>query len=222
MQLYLNGSLQLQATDSYYTSSLYFYLQFFNNPWEHAVDNIVAHTEVTPPLAISGSVVEEISLEPVAGVTIKLYDDHDGLLQTTTTEMDGTYKFYGLEEGEEYNVSMVVPLGAITHDLKKKPASSGDIVNFTIYWRQLEVQLTGEFDYLENEPIKIRLTALVVDADSREIASGATVRIVVYGPTGTSPVLEDIMQERLPGVYVYTLQRPSNNTIWTRASILFT
>jgi len=202
IRAYLNGTLRLEAVDTLFNTSSYFCLNTFNT---QAVDNIVVNTEVTPPLAIiSGTVVEEISLEPIVDVTIELYDNHDGLLQTTTTEMDGTYEFYGLEEGEEYNVSMVVPPGAITHDLKKKPASSGDIVNFTIYWRRLEIQLTGEFDYLENEPIKIRLTALVVDADSREIASGAAVRMAIYGPTGTSPVLEDIMQERLSGVYVYT------------------
>lgn len=50
---------------------------------------------------------------------------------------------------------------------------------------RLTVKLSGDFDYSDKEAIKVRLAALVEDANTLKTVSGATVDIAIYDPDGT-------------------------------------
>ncbi|MFW9843067.1 MAG: carboxypeptidase regulatory-like domain-containing protein, partial [Candidatus Thorarchaeota archaeon] len=177
-----------------------FYISYIANPTGD-YEIYLAIIATVPP--ITGTVTDE-NLNPVLGTVVELYNSESTLLQTTTTDVNGTYTFYGLEEGEEYDVVMTIPTGATTEDLTLKHAVPGDVVDFHIDWCILEIQLTGEFDYLLDEPIKIRISALVTDAETHNLMTDATETITIYGPTSSSPITQKPMIEHLPGVYVYT------------------
>jgi hypothetical protein len=152
---------------------------------------------------ISGKVTEEKQQRPVPDATLELYKD-GLLLQSTTTDDEGFYSLKGVEEGVKYDVLLVPPLGTASLEPLMKPAYAQDSVNFTVFWRPLDVKLSGEFDYLENEPIKIRVTALVLDSETGEAMSNASVVLSIFGPTGIDPLVKITMDEYLSGVYVYT------------------
>jgi hypothetical protein len=70
------------------------------------------------------------------------------------------------------------------------------------------IALTGGLDYLFNEDVKIRLDALVTDANTKATVSSANVNLSIYYPNGSLWV-SDTMPEKLPGVYEWE----SNGTI---------
>jgi hypothetical protein len=67
--------------------------------------------------------------------------------------------------------------------------------------KKLSVKLSGEFDYLLNEPVKIRLAALVRDADSMDPVSGAKVTIQFYDEKGLN--YSSVMKEKIVGSGIY-------------------
>jgi hypothetical protein len=64
------------------------------------------------------------------------------------------------------------------------------------------VKMTGGLDYLFQEDIKIRLGAIVKDADTMTTVSNATVTIEIYYPNG-SLWISDTMTEKLAGTGIY-------------------
>ncbi|MFX1535952.1 MAG: cohesin domain-containing protein [Promethearchaeota archaeon] len=76
--------------------------------------------------------------------------------------------------------------------------------------RRLFLKLSGDFDYLPKERIKIKLAALVKDADTMEAVSDANVTIDVYHPNGALWV-SDNMTERHVGTGIYEWE--SSDTI---------
>lgn len=82
------------------------------------------------------------------------------------------------------------------------------------YWDTipyLTVKLTGEFDYLEEEKIMIRLAALLTDDISGAPISDADVALSIYADDGTLLVSDDVMVENIPGTGIYEWQ--SQDTI---------
>jgi len=67
-----------------------------------------------------------------------------------------------------------------------------------------DVKLTGEFDYLEFEPIKVRLAALVTNSESGAPVSNVDVTIDIYDEDG-GKVASTVMVENLidTGIYEY-------------------
>lgn len=171
------------------------------------VSNINGKVYAFEDVKISGRVIDEPTKDPVAGIELGLYDSVGELLTTTTTDADGSYFFVDLEPDEEYTVTMVVPPGAASNDAISKTTIPGDYVEFTIFWLQLEIELVGEFDYLLDEPIRIRISALLTCRETCELMAGADVSIFIYGPTGTDPLVQEEMNEKLDGIYVYTSPR---------------
>jgi hypothetical protein len=80
----------------------------------------------------------------------------------------------------------------------------------TVRYPTLSIKLSGEFDYLHREDVKIRVAALVRYADIMEPVSNANVTIEIYDPYGTLWI-SDMMVERLPGTGIYMWE--SNETI---------
>ena len=68
--------------------------------------------------------------------------------------------------------------------------------------KKLSIKLSGELDYLLRERVKIRLSALVRDAETMEPVSDANVTIQIYDPDGNLWV-SDVMVERLGGTGIY-------------------
>lgn len=76
----------------------------------------------------------------------------------------------------------------------------------------VSLKLSGEHDYLFEEDIKIRLTALVNNASTKEPVSDANVAVEIYYPNGTLWV-SDVMVERLANTGIYEWE--SSDTIQT-------
>jgi len=73
----------------------------------------------------------------------------------------------------------------------------------------LSIKLSGEFDYLYLESVKIRLAALVTDSTTMEPVSGADVTVDIINPEGN--VWSVKMVEKHPGTGIYEWQ--SSDTI---------
>ena len=73
--------------------------------------------------------------------------------------------------------------------------------------RALSVKLSGEFDYLQYEKVKIRLAALVTEAITGELVSGASVTLDIYDENGELLVSAP-MVERLAGTGIYEWESP--------------
>jgi len=74
--------------------------------------------------------------------------------------------------------------------------------HITVIQRVLSIKLSGEHDYLYKEEVRIRVAALVTDAETMEPVSGANVTIEIFDPEGNLWI-SDNMTERLPGKGVY-------------------
>jgi len=81
----------------------------------------------------------------------------------------------------------------------------------TVPTQMLLIKVSGELDYSSKEDVKIRLTALVKDADTKEPVSNADVTIEIYFPNGTLWV-SDNMVEKLIGTGIYEWE--SSKTIY--------
>jgi hypothetical protein len=64
------------------------------------------------------------------------------------------------------------------------------------------ITLTGSFDYLLDEDVKVRLDALVKDANTKTIVSNANVTVQIYYPNG-SVWVSDAMKEKFSGTGIY-------------------
>jgi len=77
------------------------------------------------------------------------------------------------------------------------------------YWEAipyLTVKLSGEFDYIEKEEVKIKLAALLTDAISGAAVSDADVTVSIYNDGGMPLVTGDVMVETLAGTGIYEWQ----------------
>jgi len=84
------------------------------------------------------------------------------------------------------------------YDREGKVGSVTQVV--TVAPRMLIVDLTGEFDYARAEPIRVKMSALVLDAVDFQPVSGAFVLIRVYDDDGRYLMIME-MVEVLTGVY---------------------
>ena len=90
--------------------------------------------------------------------------------------------------------------------------------DFTVYGiepiqltRNLSIKLSGDFDYSSKEKIKVKVAALVKDADTMEGVSDANVTVEIYYQNGTLWI-SDNMAERLAGTGIYEWE--SSETIY--------
>jgi len=70
---------------------------------------------------------------------------------------------------------------------------------------QVELELSGNFDYLLKEDIHLQLAALLTNKQTEEPIMGATVTFDIYGPDGLVVVSGTLDEGADPGVYVYTM-----------------
>jgi len=80
----------------------------------------------------------------------------------------------------------------------------------TLAHRTLSIELSGDFDYLLRETVRIKLAALVKDALTMEPVSNANVTIKIYDDVGNLWI-SSVMVEKLPGTGIYEWQ--SSGTI---------
>ena len=79
----------------------------------------------------------------------------------------------------------------------------------TIIEEKWDIKLTGEFDYLEFEPIKVRLAALLTNSDTNAPVSDADVTIEIYDENGDR-IVSTTMVERLQETGIYEYQSPQD------------
>ena len=71
---------------------------------------------------------------------------------------------------------------------------------------QLELKLSGEFDFLLKEEIRLQLAALLTDTETGASVSGATVTFDIYDPDGAILVSGILVEDSVnPGVYIYVM-----------------
>ena len=122
---------------------------------------------------------------PIVGYT---WDFGDGM-STTGMIVNHAYSIEG-----SFTITLTV-----TDNDGLTDTSTADI---TIIQRVLSIKLSGEHDYLFMERVKIRVAALVKDAETMEPVSGANVTIEIYDPEG-SLWLSDDMTKRPSGTGIY-------------------
>ena len=76
---------------------------------------------------------------------------------------------------------------------------------------ELTIKLAGELDYLSGEKVKIRLTALVTDVETKMPISKADVTVKIYNPRGRLWVSAKMVETSAKGVY----QWQSASTIYS-------
>ena len=115
------------------------------------------------------------------------FDGAITLNDTLTKYVLGTY-YYTTESisGDSYDITVF----------------DSNTIAITVISPSLSIKLTGELDYLFRERIKIRLTAIVTDANTMEPISNATVSIQIFKPDGELWI-SSAMNEKIPGSGVY-------------------
>src|SRR5260370_31961649 len=83
------------------------------------------------PASLSGNVADCLTNQPLSGVTVQLLDSNGHVINTTTTDGQGNYKFNGLAPDGTYGVSEILPPGFIHHDEDVSNAG-GTIINDVI------------------------------------------------------------------------------------------
>jgi protocatechuate 3,4-dioxygenase beta subunit len=83
------------------------------------------------PASIAGNVGDCLANQPLSGVTVQLLDSSGNIIETTTTDSQGNYKFSNLTPGQVYGVSEILPPGYMHND-EHIGTASGVIVNHTI------------------------------------------------------------------------------------------
>ena len=67
---------------------------------------------------------------------------------------------------------------------------------------RLQLELSGSFDYLEEEDIHLQIAGILTDSYTGAAISGATVIFEIYNPDGTM-FISGVLVETIPGIYVY-------------------
>jgi hypothetical protein len=71
---------------------------------------------------------------------------------------------------------------------------------------QIQLKLSGEFDFLLKEEIRFQLAALLTDTYTGAAVSGATVTFDIYNPDGAILVSGTLVEDMTnPGVYIYVM-----------------
>lgn len=122
------------------------------------------------------------------GTIVEYAWDFDGM---SATDMIVNYTYSA--EGT-FTITLTV-----TDDDGLTDTATADI---TVIHRVLAVKLSGEFDYLFMENVKIRVATLVTDAETMEPISNADVTMEIYDPDGELWVSAN-MVERLPARGIY-------------------
>jgi hypothetical protein len=79
---------------------------------------------------------------PLAGVVVGLYDNDNNLLAQTVTQLDGSYRFYGIPDGD-YEVRMETPAGGTAIRDADGDANGNDRIEITVSGSPLNDQVVG-------------------------------------------------------------------------------
>jgi ABC-type transport system substrate-binding protein len=134
-------------------------------------------------------------------------------------DYDGTIEMYEWDFGDDTSAEGMITSHSYsepgTFTVKLTVTDNDDLVDslvadVTVIQRAVNIKLSGELDYLFREKIKIRLTALVTDANTMEPVSNANVVLQIFNPSGES-WLSDTMDEKIPGVYEWETEDTIKN-----------
>ncbi|MFX0075917.1 MAG: hypothetical protein ACFE96_10775, partial [Candidatus Hermodarchaeota archaeon] len=70
---------------------------------------------------------------------------------------------------------------------------------------QMQLKLSGSFDYLLKEEINLQLACLLTDFSTGDPVTGASVTFDVYSPDGSILISGTFVEDTDPGVYIYTM-----------------
>jgi hypothetical protein len=73
--------------------------------------------------------------------------------------------------------------------------------------QQLLLELSGNFDFLLKEDIRVQIVGLLTDLETGDPVSGATVTITIFDPDGNE-LLFTTMTEEVPGSGIYIYRDP--------------
>lgn len=172
------------------------------------------------PNSISGKVVVDNngncaanpSNPPLAGVTIQLLDKNGNVVQTTTTDANGNYKFQGLMAGT-YTVHKLTPAGYFDEDSDVGSLGGNSLDASTLGSIVLTSALNGtDYDFCELLPVSISGRVLVDQFGNCETnpsnppLAGVTVQLLDAGghilQTTTTDANGDYQfQGLMPGTY---------------------
>ncbi|MCH8539638.1 MAG: carboxypeptidase regulatory-like domain-containing protein, partial [Opitutales bacterium] len=123
--------------------------------------------------SVSGNVwVDAVGNNPQGGVIIELVKD-EVVLATTVTQVNGTYSFYGLPEGD-YEIRLVEPDGATA----KEDADGSDNGDDLIELEVTDSSFTDQYFVLDTEVTQSNLSGTVfLDSDRNGLFSGGDTEI---------------------------------------------
>ncbi|MFX1319955.1 MAG: NosD domain-containing protein [Promethearchaeota archaeon] len=73
--------------------------------------------------------------------------------------------------------------------------------------RDIQLELSGSFDFIDKEDIRLQIAALLTDKETGEPISSATITAIIYDPDGNELLLIDFIEE-VPGSGVYIYRSP--------------
>ena len=165
--------------------------------WDTESQNITVHA---PPVANFTYSPSDPKVDETVTFNASASYDPDGTIVSYEWDFGDGAADTGMVVPHTYSTGGVHPVAlTVTDDTGLTDTA---IANVTVRHRILTIQLSGEHDYLQMENVKIRVAALVTDAETMDPVSGANVTIEIYGPAGT-PWISDNMTERLLGTGIY-------------------
>jgi probable HAF family extracellular repeat protein len=130
---------------------------------------------------------------------------------TTNFELSATY--YGHSSTARINTKSILAIGIYELDVLAtdlEGCSVSDSFQVIVVedgitpTAQMELKLSGSFDYLLREDIRFQLAGLLLATSTGNPVSGATITFDIYGPNGTIFLSGLLEEDTDPGVYVYT------------------
>jgi parallel beta-helix repeat protein len=169
---------------------------------------VITVLDVTPPIANAGS-DQTVYRDTLVTLDGSNSADNVGIVSYTWTFIDITPQMLA-GMNPTYTIHTI---GIYVITLNASDAAGNwdtDTVVVTVRQYMLSIKLSGEFDYLFMENVKIRLVALVTDIETLEPILNADVLMDIYDPDGELWVSAN-MTERHLGTAIYEWE--SNETI---------
>ena len=129
------------------------------------------------PASLSGNVADCLANQPLSGVTVQLLDSNGNVIQTTTTDAQGNYRFSNLLPGTTYGVNEILPPGFVHND--EEVGTAGGVIagDASIIRISLGDGTNGTgYDFCDVRPASI--AGSVDDCLANQPLSGVTVQLL--------------------------------------------
>jgi serine-aspartate repeat-containing protein C/D/E len=170
------------------------------------------------PASISGNVSDCLADTALSGVTVDLLNSSGTVVETTTTDSSGNYKFSGLQPNATYGVEQILPNGYLNHDawagsvggtvagdfdsITQVTLGDGTAATAYNFCDVLPASISGYVtDCLADQPLS-NVTVELLNASGTVIQTTKTNGSGAYSFTGLMPGLDYGVEQILPTGYI--------------------